>query len=100
MRFASLFEMSASQECYLRASRSLQKLSRIIFNRRTPANEIRGARVARGRPIILFIRAYVRLCDTKDCGICIVYVHILVVRRKQRPPSVQMRITLIKLEWR
>lgn len=34
------------------------------------------ARVARGRPIILFIRAYVRLCDTKDCAVFVLCMYI------------------------
>lgn len=92
MRFASLFEMSASQECYLRKPRSLQKLSRIIFNRRTPANEIRGARArARSRGegeayYLIYSRLRTIVRYERLCGICIVYVHILVVRRKQRSP--------------
>lgn len=54
--------MSTRGGCYLRALRSSQKLSRIIFNRRTPANEIRGERAWRREVYyLIYSCAYVRL---------------------------------------
>lgn len=83
----------------LRAPRSSQKLSRIIFNRRTPANEIRGASAsARGEGGLL---SYL-FALTYDCAIRKIVQYLYCVcthtRRFRRKQAASRRIKKYKIQ--